>query len=259
LHYFLSRVQQHFLKKERKMNHLNTRSIPLLLKAFLIAFTAGMMLSGCGATKQARDVKHKGYLVDASILRKGGEGEALYVYRNPKADWPSYSKMLLDPVITLRKAELNKQGVPLEDLQRMADNFYVTLYSVLKKDYEMVTTPGPRTLRLQVTLTDLQGSWATTDTVTSVIPVGMVLSKGTEFVTGKPAFVGEATVEVKVTDARTGQLLAAGIDRRVGGDNIEASVDTWDDVNKIMELWAKWFRFRLCKSRDETDCFQPKQ
>ncbi len=241
------------------MNHLKTRSILFLSKAVLIAVTAGIMLSGCAATKQARDVKHKGYLVDSSILKKGGEGEALYVYRNPKADWPSYSKMLLDPVINLRQKDLTKQGTPPEDLQRAANNFYALLYKEFGKDYEMVKVPGPRTLRLQVAFTDLQKSWATTDTITSVIPIGMVLSTSTDFITGKPAFVGEATIEVKITDARTNQLLLAGIDRRVGGDNIEASVDSWDDVNKIMELWSRWGRFRLCKLRDEKDCFQPKK
>lgn len=241
------------------MNHLNTRSISVLFKAFLIAVTAGIMLSGCAATKQARDVKHKGYLVDSSILKKGGEGEALYVYRNPKADWPSYSKMLLDPVINLRQKDLIKEGTPPEDLQRATNNFYALLYKEFGKDYEMVKVPGPRTLRMQAAFTDLQESWATTDTITSVIPIGMVLSTSTDFITGKPAFVGEATIEVKITDARTHQLLAAGIDRRVGGENIEASVDSWDDVNKIMELWARWGRFRLCKLRGDKDCFQPKE
>ena len=169
------------------MNHLKTRSILFLLKAVLIAVTAGIMLSGCAATKQARDVKHKGYLVDSSILKKGGEGEALYVYRNPKADWPSYTKMLLDPVINLRQKDLIKEGTPPEDLQRATNNFYALLYKEFGKDYEMVTAPGPRTLRIQAAFTDIQQSWATTDTITSVIPIGMVLSTSTDFITGKPA------------------------------------------------------------------------
>lgn len=232
---------------------LNTKKIKAL--SVLIAF--GIVLAGCTATKRARDVEHKGYLVDASILKKGGENQALYVYYNPKVDWPSYSKILLDPVINVRKAELEKKGVPPEDLQRMANNFYVLIYKTLSKDYEMVKVPGPRTLRMQVAITDLQESWATADTVTSVIPIGMAISATKEFITGKPSFVGEASVEVKVTDARTGKLLGAGIDRRVGGEKIEASVDSWDDVSKIMELWSKMMRFRLCKLRGEKGCLQP--
>jgi hypothetical protein len=240
-----------------KMNYLKTKTIPVLFKVFLIAVACSFVFAGCAATKKAKDVEHKGYLVDSSILKKGTGDEALYVYKNPKADWPSYSKVLLDPVINLRQAALEQAGIPLEDLQRVANNFYALLYKELDRDYEMVKMPGPRTMRIQVAITDLQESWATTDTITSVIPVGMVLSASTEFVTGKPAFVGEATIEGKISDARTGQLLAAGIDRRIGGDAIEASVDSWDDVNKIMEIWSKLLRFRLCKKRGETDCFLP--
>jgi len=241
------------------MNHLKTKAIPVLFKVVLIAVACSFVFNGCAGTKRARDVEHKGYLVDASILKKGTKDEALYVYHNLKADWPSYSKILLDPVLNLRGAGLEKEGVPLEDLQRMANNFYALLYKELDNDYEMVKTPGPRTLRIQVAITDLQESWATTDTITSVIPIGIAISAGSEFVTGKPSFVGEATLEAKVTDARTGQLLAAGIDRRVGGEQIEASVDSWDDVNKIMELWSKLFRFRLCKLRGEVACFKPEE
>ena len=241
------------------MNHLKTKTMPVLFKVFLIAVACSFVFAGCKTTKRAKDVEYKGYMVDTSILRKGGEDEALYVYRNPKADWPSYSKILLDPVVNLRQASLEQAGIPMEDIQRLANNFFVLIYKELDRDYEMVKMPGPRTIRVQVALTDLQESWATTDTVTSVIPVGMVLSAGSEFVTGKPAFVGEATIEVKVTDGRTGQLLAAGIDRRVGGDAIEASVDSWDDVNKIMELWSRFFRFRLCKLRGDSDCFHPEK
>ena len=239
------------------MTHQDNKRMFFLSIAVLIAVAAGMILGGCARTKRARDVKYSGYMIDASILREGGPDEGLYVYRNEKADWPSYSKMLLDPVVVARKAELNKQGTPLEDLQRMADNFYVIFYKELGKDYEMVTKPGPRTLRVQIALTDLEKSWAVTDTVTTVIPVGLAISAGKEFITGKPAFVGEASLEIKVTDARTGELLAAGIDRRVGGKTIKGNVDSWDDVTKIFELWSRLFRFRACKLRGEKDCFNP--
>jgi hypothetical protein len=124
-----------------------------------------------------------------------------------------------------RRAELEKEGAPMEDIQRLANNFYLILQKELEKDYKMVNEPGPRTLKIQVALTDIEESWAAMDTVTSVIPIGMAVSAAKEFATGKPSFVGEVSAEVKATDARTGQLLAAGVDRRVGGNEIEASVD----------------------------------
>ncbi len=228
-----------------------------LTGVLMVIIIAALGFSGCGPSR-GRDVKQSGFLRDYSMLEKRSEKEsALYSYINPKADWPSYSKILLDPIVIWRRSELTKEGAPMEDLQRLANNLYMLLKKELEKDYEMVQEPGPRTMRIQMALTDVEASWAAVDTVTSVIPISMGISAATEFVTGKPAFVGEVSAEGKVTDARTGELLIAGVDRRVGGNEIEASVDNWDDVNKIMEIWSKLFRFRLCKLRGGKDCLSP--
>jgi hypothetical protein len=228
-----------------------------LKSLILVIIIATFWLSGCGA-KRARDVKFSGFLGDYSLLEKQRDQDsALYGYRNPKADWPSYSKILLDPIEIWRRAELEKKGAPMEDLQRLANNFYLILHKELSKDYEMVKVPSPRTMRIKVALTDVEESWAAMDTVTSIIPIGIVISAGQEFATGKPSFAGEVSAEIKVTDGRTGQLLAAGVDRRVGGNEIEASVNNWDDANRIIEIWSKIVRFRLCKFRGGKDCLKP--
>jgi len=219
----------------------------------LMIFTA-TALGGCGGSR-AKSVKHSGFLGDYSMLKKTDkEHHALYNYKNPKANWPSYSKILLDPIMIWRRAELRQEGAPIADLQRVANNFYFLLKKELSKDYEMVQEPGPRTIRIQVALTDVQSSWAAVDTITSITPIGIGLSAGQEFITGKPAWVGEVSTEFKVTDARTGKLLAAGVDRRVGGNEIEASVDDWDDVNRIIEIWSKMARYRLCMNRGGKGC-----
>ena len=228
-----------------------------LTGVLMAIIVAAIGFSGCGPSR-ARDVKQSGFLGDYSMLEKTSEKERpLYSYRNPKADWPSYSKILLDPIVIWRRSELAKEGAPMEDLQRLANNLHLLLKKELEKDYEMVAEPGPRTIRMQMALTDVEASWAAVDTVTSVIPIGIGISAATEFVTGKPSFVGEVSAEAKLTDARTGELLIAAVDRRVGGNEIEASVDNWDDVNKIMEIWSKLIRFRLCKLRDGEDCLSP--
>jgi len=227
---------------------------------FVIVMAAVFLVSGCARTKQARSAKkHSGFLGDYSMLEKGKKGEALMVYKNPDADWPSYSKILLDPVDILSKAKEQASSTPQEDYQMLANNFYTLLYEELSEDYEMVKEPGPRTIRVQIALTDVEKSWAAVNTVTSVIPVGIVISAGKEFATGKPAFVGEVAIEAKALDARTGQVLVMGIDRRVGSNSLRASVDNWDDANKILELWSKMMRFRFCKLRGDKDCTAPKE
>ena len=39
-----------------------------------------------------------------------------------------------------------------------------------------------------------------------------------------------------VIDARTSQRLAVGVDKRVGGKDVKKMVDSWKDVNKILNL-----------------------
>ena len=77
--------------------------------------------------------------------------------------------------------------------------------------------------------------------------------------TGKPLFVGEASLEMKISDAETGEILGASADRRVGKRHLDSeSFDSWDDVHKTLAFWAELVRFRLCKERGESTCMAPK-
>lgn len=220
------------------------------------------LLAACAATKQARDVDQTGFLGDIyPKLRKGREGEALLVYKPDKIDtarFSKYTKILLDPVTVWRGEESREKGAPQKDIQVLADHFFSLLYLTFKQDYEMVQTPGPQTLRIQVAITKLQESMVVLDVVSTVVPQARALSTLKGLATGKPAFVGEASVEAKVSDAGTGRVLAAVVDRRVGGKKLEAEAfDSWGDVNEILEFWAKMARFRLCEARGAKDCILP--
>jgi hypothetical protein len=183
---------------------------------------------------------------------QSGEKERGYEFKNPKADWRSYDKIILDPVQIWRTKSAKEEGAPIEDLQRVANNFHLILTKELSKDYTMVTDPttaGPRTLRIQTALTSMEKGGGVMDNITAIVPIGLGIAAAADFITGKPPFVGEVAAEVKIIDARTGQLLAAAVDKRIGGKDIAKLVDSWDDVNKILSLWSKLLAFRLCEAR----------
>lgn len=220
------------------------------------------LLAGCAATKQARDVDQSGFLGDIyPKLREGKEGEALLVYKPERintARFAKYTKILLDPVTIWRGEESRKEGVPQKDIQILADHFFSLLYLTFKQDYEMVQAPSPNTLRIQVAITKVEESMVVMDVVSTVVPQARALSTLKGLATGKPAFVGEASVEAKISDAETGKVLAAVVDRRVGNKKLEAEAfDTWGDVNEILEYWAKQSRFRLCEARGGANCVHP--
>ena len=121
----------------------------------------------------------------------------------------------------------------------------------------MVLRPEPGTIRIEVAITDVDRSEPVLDKMTTVIPQSLALTSLKGYITGKPGFVGEASVEAKFTDAQTGRLLAAGVDRRVGGKRLRKEMSSWEDVNQIMRYWSRQAAYRLCVLRKGTNCRQP--
>ena len=229
-------------------------------KVFAVSLTLVLLCilaAGCATSKQAREIDtgKRSFLVDYSMLKKGKSDEALLRYVNPGVDFTRYNKVMLDPVLIARPNNAT-QG-QLADLQKLATNYYVHLSKELGKDYTMVSSPQPGTMRIQAAITGAEKSNVVSNTLSSVVPIGIGVSLAKDFVTGKPVGVGEATTEVKATDAMTGELLGAAADRRVGGKHPEAIVDTWHDANAALEYWAKRFRYFLCMERFGIQCTKP--
>jgi hypothetical protein len=216
-----------------------------------------ILVVGCATSKQAREIEaeKKGFLVDYSMLEKGASDEALLRYINPNAEFGRYTRIMIDPVLISRPENATREQIA--DIQKLVTNYYVYLYNELGKDYKLVTSPRPDTIRIQVAITDAQKSNAVSNTLSSVVPIGMAASLAKDFVTGKPLGVGEATSEVKATDAMTGELLGAAADRRVGGKHPDAIIDTWHDANASMKYWAKRIRYFLCTESRGTGCIEP--
>jgi len=222
------------------------------------------LLTGCAPTKQARSMETSGFLGDLyPKMRKGEEGEGLLVYRNPKiALIPrgTYKKILLDPVQVWGEAA--SDPAKQKDMEHVANMLHGLVYKSLSKDYEMVSTPGPHTLRFQAALTRADKADVVLRAVSTVPAPMNVFALGSiakNAGTGKPLFVGEISAEARFLDAESGEVLAASADRRVGNKRLDAdSFDSWDDVYKAMEYWAELIRFRLCEKRGDDNCVKPK-
>ncbi|NGZ07793.1 MAG: DUF3313 domain-containing protein [Nitrospira sp. LK70] len=225
------------------------------------------LLVGCASTKQARSMEKSGFLGDLyPLMQKGKEGEALLVYKNPRVALiprGTYKKMLLEPVTMWGPPAVEQKTAPQKELQAVADMLYSLMYESLSKDYEMVSVPEPNTLRIQAAITRANQSYVVLRAV-STIPAPMNYVALASFLkdlgTGKPLFVGEASIEGKILDAQTGEVLGASADRRVGKRHLDAhSFDSWDDVHQTLAFWAEQVRYRLCQERGGSNCTPPKE
>ncbi|MDO9241817.1 MAG: DUF3313 family protein, partial [Methylicorpusculum sp.] len=83
------------------------------------------------------------------------------------------------------------------------------------------------------------------DTVSTFVPQMLVISALKEIATGTAAFVGKASGEVEITDAISGERIAAAVDGMVGKKSVTGVTSQWDDVTRTFNDWANRMAYRL--------------
>ncbi len=224
--------------------------------ALLSMLVLTMLMSGCGPSLQARKVDaSQSPLVNPSIFEKGTGDQALLRYAKPDVDWKQYTKVMIDPVMVAKDGELDEKD--RANYQTLANNAYVYLTNALEKNFQIVQAAEPGTLRIQLAIIDADNAKPVRNVLSTVMPIGIGLSLVKYGATGKPSGVGEITGEIKLTDAMTGDLLAAALDRRVGGKSWKGMWDTWYNADSALKYWAPRTAYVLCTQKGGTDCPQP--
>jgi hypothetical protein len=231
-------------------------------KSAIAMLIVGLAVSaGCTTSSRARSVTTNAFLGEAGpLLKKGGKDEPLLVYRNPNANWPAYDKIIVDPVVIWDVENSTLPPDQLADYQKLVDEFYAMLKDKLSKDYTITDAPSAGTMRLQVAIVNGQKASAPLKVAKTVAPYAGGVDTLWTFATGKPAFTGEASIEYIIKDSQSGELLGAGADRRVGGNQpgTTSTLKTWGDVQKILTYWTDAARYLLCRDRKGKDCVKPK-
>jgi hypothetical protein len=205
---------------------------------------------------QARSVdRQESPLVNPDILIKGSDDEALYRYVNPNANVKQYTKVLIDPVLVYGYGGMDKDE--MENHQILANNAYVYVTQELKKDYQIVNAPEPGTLRIRMAIVDADSAKPVRNTFSTIMPIGMALSVVKYAATGKQSGVGEITMQIKITDAYTDELLGAALDRRVGGKELTKLWSNWHNADDALQYWAKRLSYTLCDMRGGGNCVKP--
>lgn len=179
-----------------------------------------------------------GFLDDYGLLRPGGAGEVALVYRAPDARWSAHDKVLLEPVTLWRSGRSAFDAVPEDDLRRLVAELEGAVRRHLGEGFRLVEQAEPGTMRVRLGITEARADDPVLDVVRAradeVPPGHGPLAAETR------RFVEQAHIEGEIRDATTGELLAAGVDRRRREGALP--VDTWEDVRRALDFWAA----RLC-------------
>ena len=229
--------------------------MPIVLLFVLLGLT-----TGCASTLQAKPEHQTNTFKETSKLGIAAEAVVPHVHAPSKVNWSAYDKVYLKPIIIsddfLRRLGREEQ----DELDGLAESFYDMLHQKLSKDYVLVERPASGAMLIEVAITYAERSWIAPAVLSKVSWQLQLMNSVVTYFRGKPAFAGEITIEFTVYDAQTEALLFAGIDRRVGGQNLfnKEVLNSWGDVQNGLEYWTQQSAYQLCLARRGTNCVQPR-
>ena len=240
------------MKHEGKHMKIATKLLAVLLAGLFFAGCAQTVAPGPNIIQRAQGETPApppptGFLGnDYSLMTPpaaGSDQEAMLRYINPNASWGSYNKIMIAPV-TYWAADDSK--VSAADQQALCNYMYTVLVADLGKTFVIVDQPGPGVLKVSAALTDATSAVPVLRSVSVVVPQARALSVIKMAATGTYAFVGSAQGAIKFNDSMSGQLMAAAVDKRVGGASIK-NVDVWQwgDADNAMNYWGNLIDQRL--------------
>lgn len=174
---------------------------------------------------------------DCDKLLPGGQDTSGLLYVNQAAKWRQYNKLIIDPVTFWGG---NATQVSAADQQMLVNFFSAQLYERLGTKFKIVTKPGPGVMKIAVAMTDAEAATPGLRSVSMILPPAHLLSNLSHLSMSAFPFVGSAQAEVKVTDAVTGQTLAAAVDKQLGGGSMAAGLQwEWGDAENAIKDWSE--------------------
>ncbi|MGR8981195.1 MAG: DUF3313 domain-containing protein [Gammaproteobacteria bacterium] len=223
----------------------------------VIMFAFALPIIGCARTYQARYVETTDFLDDYSLLKENGDDDALLSYWKDGVNWRRYTKAIIEPVIIKKTPDSELNNITHAENSRLKELLEYRVREALKKDFKLVTKPGLNTLRIQLAITDAETSTLLLDQFTTLYPSARTLSLFKRIAFGTESYVGRASMERKITDSQTGDLLMASADCRAGGKTLAGSFNSWDDVEQAYAYWANQLSYQLCKKKGANECHEP--
>lgn len=216
------------------------QSIHYINSTILTIACAGLI--GCTAGGM-KNVQKSGFLSNYDQLKPGSGDQAALVYVDTNTDFKRYNKIMFERVtVTLASGSKNNQLDPAT-LNMLTNYYQKALINAVKSGYQVVDKPGPDVLWVRAAITDVVPSNPTSNTLSSIVPIGIAVSAATKATTDANLGTGEAATEIEILDSVSKKRLAAAVDRRQGGK--AAFRGKWVDTQQAFDYWAKRFRTRL--------------
>jgi hypothetical protein len=210
-------------------------------------------------TVRAQDAKKKqaagsrpvsGFLGDYSSLAPDPKNGDLLLYEKDRSAMKKYDKFIIDPITIYLLPEARDRGIDPDELERLAKYFHDAVADELTKSgrYQIVTTPGPDVLELNVAITNVEptgkGKNAAVTGATTAASVATV--PGISLAVPRLS-VGRVSIEGEMLDSTSGERLVAFVTGKAGRRWFSglSGFKKWADIEAAFRAWAKNFRERV--------------
>lgn len=214
-----------------------------------LAITLGLILAFSSVTNAADDTT-SGFLgAYTSKLQPGPEDGAKLRWLDPDVDFSHYNKVMLDNVVFYFAPDSEDKGIDPAVMKELADSFNKELVTALKDKYPIVTEPGPDVIRIRIALTGLKQSSPVTSGISSILPVGLVISGVKKGITGSWVGSGATGGELLFIDTAKSQVVGAAKDEQTAGFTERFS--KYGSAEEAFKFWAGRIKTFLDQAHDK--------
>lgn len=193
-----------------------------ILTYSLIAATC-TFLAGCASPKP---VAYKG-ITSSSYLTPNtrDKSEKVPYSYETSGNWQDYTNIIVDQVAIYRGPDNQFEEISEDDKLSLAHYMYAQFTGKLSARFNIVSSPGPNTLRLKLTLTGITKTTPVLGTVSRFDLMGALYNGVQSLRGGEGSFTGSVIYAAEIYDASKSKLLSAYIVKQYPNSlNIGASI-----------------------------------
>jgi len=187
-----------------------------------------------------------GFFEDSIVFEKHPDRRNAYRYLKKDLNLRNYNKVAIAPVEIWIHPDSSYKGVQANSVKAISDQLRQVLVSTLEPDYPVVNQAGNKTIAVRLAVTGIKlkkkkGGFL------SYMPIGMAVAAVQDETLSKTT-LSDAIIEADLIDGRTGERIAALVDRNMAVD-LSGESQSWNEVEKVFEYYAKRFKKSLDESR----------
>lgn len=178
--------------------------------------------------------KQSGFLDDYSLLQDSNANKTMLSYVSSDFEKGKYKRFMLDDITIQFHKKAKGVKIKVDKLKELTDLFKNEIISQLEQEYELVDIPADDVALLQIAITDIVPG----KVISNILPFSVAINSAT----GRGN--GGASLEMKVVDSQTGQLLGQAMDNRKNRGYVE-TFSKFGNARAVFKYWAELLKERI--------------